>query len=185
MGDNADRVLEKMLDDFEYRFSEEMIASIDTLNERLAAMMRANGYGDDYIAEHQMTVREVVIVASLIEKETANNDESFTISSVIYNRLTNQAEWPYLNIDASLLYVLGHKETLTTEDTQIDSPYNTYTHAGLIPGPITNPGLNSIKAALDPQDTSYHCYALDPSTGTHHFSRTYAEHEAFLNSLGG
>lgn len=185
VGDNADRVLEKMLDDFEYRFSEEMIASIDTLNERLAAMMRANGYGDDYIAEHQMTVREVVIVASLIEKETANNDESFTISSVIYNRLTNQAEWPYLNIDASLLYVLGHKETLTTEDTQIDSPYNTYTHAGLIPGPITNPGLNSIKAALDPQDTSYHCYALDPSTGTHHFSRTYAEHEAFLNSLGG
>ena len=185
VGDDAGRVLEKMLDDFDYRFSEDMIAAIDKLNETLAAMYRSHGYGDEYIAEHKMTVREVVIVASLIEKETAGNDESFTISSVIYNRLTNQAEWPYLNIDAALLYALGHKEALTNEDLQVDSPYNTYTHQGLVPGPITNPGLNSLKAALQPSDTGYYCYALDPSTGTHHFSKTYAEHLAFLESLEG
>ena len=183
VGDDAERVLEKMLDDFEYRFSEDMIAAIDTLNERLAKMMRSHGYGDDYIEEHKMTVREVVIVASLIEKETANNKESFKIASVIYNRLTNQAEYPYLNIDAALLYALGHKEYLTNEDLQVDSPYNTYTHKGLVPGPITNPGLNSMKAALVPEDTGYHFYALDPAKGEHHFSKTYAEHLKFLESL--
>ncbi len=185
VGDNAEQVLEKMLDDFDYRFSEDMIAAIDTLNETLAKKMRSNGYGEEYIAAHKMTVREVVIVASLIEKETAGNEESFTISSVIYNRLTNQAAYPYLNIDAALLYALGHKESLTYEDLQVDSPYNTYTHPGLIPGPITNPGLNSLKAALTPEDTGYHYYALNPETGSHHFTRTLAEHEAFLNSLGG
>ncbi len=184
-GDDAERVLEKLLDVFDYRFSEDMIAAIDALNETLAAKYRANGYGDDYIAEHKMTVREVVIVASLIEKETAGNDESFTISSVIYNRLTNQANYPYLNIDAALLYALGHKEALTNEDLQVDSPYNTYTHAGLIPGPITNPGLNSLKAALLPEDTGYYFYALNPETGSHHFTKNYAEHQAFLDSLGG
>ena len=150
VGDDAERVLEKLLDDFDYRFSEDLIAAIDTLNETLAAKYRSHGYGEEYIEEHKMTVREVVIVASLIEKETAGNDESFTISSVIYNRLTNQAEWPYLNIDAALLYALGHKDVLTTEDLQVDSPYNTYTHTGLVPGPITNPGMNSLKAALQP-----------------------------------
>ena len=185
VGDDAERVLEKLLDVFDYRFSEDMIAAIDTLNEKLATKLRSRGYGDDYIAEHQMTVREVVIVASLIEKETAGNDESYKISSVIYNRLTNQAEYPYLNIDAALLYALGHKEALTTEDLQVDSPYNTYTHAGLIPGPITNPGLNSLKAALLPEDTGYYFYALNPETGSHHFTKNYAEHQAFLASLEG
>ena len=185
VGDDAERVLEKLLDVFDYRFSEDMVAAIDTLNETLAARFRANGYGDDYIAEHKMTVREVVIVASLIEKETASNDESYKISSVIYNRLTNQANYPYLNIDAALLYALGHKEALTNEDLQVDSPYNTYTHAGLIPGPITNPGLNSLKAALLPEDTGYYFYALNPETGVHHFTKNYADHQAFLNGLEG
>ena len=185
VGDDAERVLEKLLNVFEYRFSEDMIAAVDKLNETLAARFRANGYGDDYIAEHQMTVREVVIVASLIEKETASNDESYKISSVIYNRLTNQANYPYLNIDAALLYALGHKEALNNEDLQVDSPYNTYTHAGLIPGPITNPGLNSLKAALLPEDTGYYFYALNPETGVHHFTKNYADHQAFLNGLEG
>ena len=185
VGDDAGRVLEKMLDDFKYRFSSDMIEAIDALNETLADKMRKNGYGESYIEEHKMTVREVVIVASLIEKETAANEESYTISSVIYNRLTNQAQWPYLNIDAALLYALGHKEYLTTEDTQIDSPYNTYTNLGLIPGPITNPGLNSLKAALLPEDTGYYCYALNPATGRHHFTETYAKHLEFLASLEG
>ena len=185
VNDDAERVLEKMLDDFDYRFSEEMEAGIETLNEKLAGMMRANGYGDDYIAEHRMDVRQVVIVASLIEKEPANNDESFTIYSVIYNRLTNQAAYPFLNIDAALLYALGHKEALTLEDLQTDNPYNTYTRPGLIPGPIANPGLNSLSAALNPEDTKFHYYALDPSAGVHKFSKTLEEHNSFLNSLGG
>ena len=131
-----------------------------------------------------MTVFEVITVASLIEEETANTLESYTISSVIYNRLTNAANYPFLNIDATILYALGtHKTELTLEDLQVDSPYNTYTHTGLTPGPISNPGLYSINAALDPDDTDYYFYAMDPETGTHHFSRSSDEHEAFLAGL--
>ena len=185
--DDAEHVLEKLLDNFDTRFNEDMIAGIDTLNAKLSDMFRANGYDDAYIADHQMSVREIVTVASLIEKETAGLDESFTISSVIYNRLTNPGEYPYLNIDAALLYALGHKEALTAEDLQTDTPYNTYLYAGLVPGPITNPGLNSINAALMPSDTNYHFYVLDTNSEEreHHFSETLAEHEAFIESLGG
>lgn len=182
-GDNAERVIEKMLDDFDYRFRDTMRELIPTLNERLTEMMRSNGFDDAYIEAHQVTIREIVIVASMVEKETANNEESPVIASVIYNRLTNAGNFPYLNIDATILYALGeHKEELTLEDLQIDSPYNTYTHAGLTPGPISNPGLASLQAALNPEDTDYYYYALDESTGEHHFSRTQEEHNAFLGS---
>ena len=183
--DEPRRVLEKFLDNFEYRFSDEMIASIDELNARLSQMMADNGYDEEYIRNNQMDIFDVVTVASLIEEETANTLESYTISSVIYNRLTNQAEYPYLNIDATILYALGtHKEALTLDDLKIDSPYNTYTNPGLTPGPISNPGLYSLNAALDPDDTDYYFYAMDPATGTHHFSSSSDEHEAFLDSLG-
>ena len=185
LNDEAEHVLEKMLDNFKHRFTEEMQESVTTLNERLSGMMAANGMGESYIAEHQMGVREVIIVASLIEKETAGAEESDKIASVIYNRLTNPANYPYLNIDAALLYVLGHKEALSTEDTQIDSPYNTYKYQGLVPGPISNPGLSSIQAALAPADTNFYFYALDTKAEErqHHFSKNLEEHEAFLASL--
>ena len=185
VGDDAERVLEKLLDNFDYRFNEDLVAGIDTLNETLSAMMAANGYDDAYIQDHQMTIWEVTIVASLIEKETANNDESYSIASVIYNRLTNQKEYPYLNIDAALLYAIGHKDVITNEDKQTDTPYNTYLYSGLVPTPICNPGLNSLRAAVNPDSTGYYFYALDPSTGSHKFTATYAEHQAFLESLGG
>ncbi len=181
---SAKRVLGKMLDNFDKRFTEEMRESIDTLNERLASRMSNNGYGEDYIEAHKMSLRDVVTVASLIEKETAGSDESPNIASVIYNRLTNEDQWPYLNIDAALLYAIGHREEISADDKQVDTPYNTYLYPGLIPGPIANPGLNSLKAALDPNDTDYYCYALDPEEGTHHFSKTLEEHNAFLESLG-
>ena len=185
LGESAANVLEKLLDGFDYRFSDDHRAAIDTLNAKLADMMRANGYGDDYIATQHYDVRKVLIVASLIEEETANSDESYQIASVIYNRLTNQKEYPFLNIDATLMYVLGHKEALTTEDLAIDNPYNTNIYKGLIPGPITNPGLNSINAALNPDDTDYHYYVLDTKAESrqHHFSKTYDEHVNFINKL--
>lgn len=183
--DDPQRVLEKMLDNFGRRFSQELRDSVVTLNERLAGMMADNGYDQDYIDSHKLSVQEVVTVASLIEKESANTLESYTISSVIYNRLTNAAEYPYLNIDAAILYALGeHKEHLSQADLEIDSPYNTYLHKGLTPGPICNPGLYSLNAALDPDSSNYHYYAMDPETGAHHFSETMDEHNAFLDSLG-
>ena len=183
--DSAANVIEKLLDGFDYRFSDDHRAAIDALNVKLSAMMRENGYGDDYIGTQYYDVRKVIIVASLIEEETANSDESYKIASVIYNRLTNQKEHPFLNIDATLLYVLGHKEALTNEDLAIESPYNTNINKGLIPGPISNPGLNSINAALNPDNTNYHYYVLDTKSEVreHHFSETYDEHVNFINKL--
>lgn len=177
--DSPEAVLEKLLDTFDYRFSEEHQAQLENLNSWLRGMMESNGKDEAYIQENLLDVRDVVIIASLIEKETAGADESATIASVIYNRLYNWGDTPrYLNIDAALMYVLGHKEVLTNEDLQVDSPYNTYTNTGLVPGPIANPGLNSIEAALNPAGTKYYFYVLDPATGDHLFASTAAEHEA-------
>jgi UPF0755 protein len=141
-------------------------------------MMRRNGDSEEFIAANQFDIRDVVNVASLIEKETASNQESYRIASVIYNRLFNWGSTPrYLNIDATLIYALDGKTNLTAEDKTTDSPYNTYTYTGLTPGPIANPGLASIEAALNPETTSYYYYVLNPSTGVHDFSKTLAEHD--------
>lgn len=185
LNDSAANVLDKLLAGFNYRFTDDHRKAIDDLNARLADMMEARGYDGVYIEAHKFDIRKVLIVASLIEEETANSDESYKIASVIYNRLTNQKEYPYLNIDATLMYVLGHKGALTTEDLNYDSPYNTNINKGLIPGPITNPGLNSINAALNPDDTDYHYYVLDTKSEEreHHFSKTYDEHVKFINKL--
>lgn len=156
--------LEKMLDNFEFRFSEEMRAQLDALN----ANVTGGSYG----------VREVVIVASLIEKESAAPAESPKIAGVIYNRLFRWGDTPaYLNIDAALVYAQGGDNT--TINTQLDSPYNTYTNVGLTPTPIANPGLSSLQAALNPETHDYYYYVLNPATGMHQFSTTYEEHEAY------
>lgn len=178
--------LEKMLDGFEYRFSAEMRDKIPALNEHLTAMMRKNGNTEEFIAANQFDVRDVVNVASLIEKETANDQESYKIASVIYNRLFNWGKTPsYLNIDATIIYALGGKSDLTKEDMAVDSPYNTYTNIGMTPGPIANPGLASIEAALNPESTSYYYYVLNPEAGTHTFSKTLAEHEKLVRKYYG
>ncbi len=181
--DKPERVLKKLLDSFDASFTDSMKADLEILNDRLAQMLKANGYSSDYIETNKFTIREVVIIASMIEKETANNLESFTVSSVIYNRLTDPDDYPYLNIDATIVYALGGKSDLTDEDLKIDHPYNTYTNPGLTPGAISNPSQNSLAAALDPSDTNYYFYAFDPSTGEHHFSETYQEHLDFLATL--
>ncbi len=180
--DDPERVLDKLLSNFNKKFGEDAQKKLEELNESLAERWRNAGYGEDYINEHRFTVYELMTVASMIEKEAAAYDEAGNISSVIYNRLCNPSSFPYLNIDATVVYALGGSVTgaLTYEDTQVDSPYNTYVVKGLPAGPICNPGLSSISAALYPTDTNYYYYALDTATGYHHFSETYAEHNEFL-----
>lgn len=184
--DTPKNVLTKMLNNFGNRFDEDLQWKIQTLNAHLTDLMRRNGFGQDYIESHLFSVRDVVNVAAMIEKETSSVQEGYTIASVIYNRLfcwgTNP---PYLNIDATIVYALNGKTDLTAEDLRVTSPYNTYTNMGLPYGPIANPGLASLKAALEPQDTNYYFYVLDPSVGSHHFSTTQAEHDAFRATLGG
>ena len=156
--------LEKMLDNFNVKFTEEMRLQLETLN----ANITGGSYG----------VREVTIIASLIEKESAAAAESAKIAGVIYNRLFN---WEYpalLNIDAAIVYAQGGDSQ--TIDTGLDSPYNTYTHVGLTPTPIANPGLSSLQAALNPEAHNYYYYVLNPATGMHQFSTTQAEHDGYI-----
>ena len=126
------------------------------------------------------TFRDTVIVASMLEKEAANDLERATIASVIYNRLA--AGMP-LGIDSTILYV--HPDytggvDLPAEYLTEESPYNTRISAGLPPTPICNPGMESIKAALNPTETDYLYYALDEETGEHRFFREYEGFTAFV-----
>ena len=127
------------------------------------------------------TLRELLTIASLIEKETDGDDRA-RIASVIYNRLNNPSAGTagFLNIDATLAYINGGKVP-TEADKAIDSPYNTYMYKGLPPAPITNPGMASINAAMNPANESYFYYALGDD-GQHHYFRTYNELQNFINS---
>lgn len=181
--DDPQRILEKFLNNFNVKFSDLMMEKLTVLNEKLTATMENRGFTAEQIAAKQLTVKEIVIIASMVEKETGGALESYDISSVIYNRLYRW-ELPYLNIDATIVYALGGKtDPLTVEDLQVDSPFNTYTHMGLTPGAISNPGLTSLNAALDPNDTDYFYYALNPETNEHKFSETEKEHNDFLAKI--
>ena len=180
-GSTPREALGKMLLGFEARFTEELYSQLPALNERLSKMMRNNGCSQEFIDSHQLGLRELLTVASLIEEETAGASESPTIASVIYNRLTQDQEYErYLGIDAAIIYATGDAENI---DTSIDHPYNTYKNAGLTPGPISNPGLSSINAALNFLDTDYYYYVLNPSTGEHQFSKTYEEHQEWIEKF--
>ena len=160
--------IERMLDNFEYRFDEDMLAKLEDLNKKVTD----GSYG----------IREIVIIASLIEKESAAPGESPMVSGVIYNRLFRWGNnRPLLNIDASIVYAQeGNNARI---DTKLDHPYNTYLYEGLTPGPIANPGLSSLKAALDPESHNYYYYVLNPSTGMHQFSTTYEEHQGYVREF--
>ena len=183
--DKPGRVLHKFLDNFDNRFTDIMKDKLDVLNTRMGKVMTKLGYPKDYVESHKFTLRDIVIIASMIERETANDNESFDVASVIYNRLTNAKEYPYLNIDATIIYALngnidpetGKTKPLTAADLKMDHPYNTYTQKGMIPGPISNPGRNSLYAALDPNETNYYFYVFNPRTGVHLFAKNAKDHQ--------
>ena len=131
------------------------------------------------VADGGRTIHEIITIASMIEKETDGNDRA-DIASVIYTRLNNPSGGTqgYLQIDATLAYINGGKVP-TEADKSIDSPYNTYLYKGLPAGPISNPGLESIKAAMNPNSTSYYYYALGDD-GVHHFFKTLREQQNFI-----
>ena len=129
-----------------------------------------------------MEIRDVVTIASMIEKEAANDEERPLIASVIMNRMNTGMP---LGIDATILYVHPeHEGAPTAAMLAEDSPYNTRDRVGLPPTPICSPGLASIKAALNPASTSYYYYALDEETGTHRFFTNSYEFDEFVASQG-
>lgn len=132
-------------------------------------------FTDEYYARAEelgMSVRDVITLASIIEREARVPEDRPVIASVFYNRL--KINMP-LQSCATVQYILGEqKPVLSIKDTKIESPYNTYLHPGLPPGPIASPGADSIKAALYPADTDY-LYFLAKGDGSHAFSSTYEQ----------
>jgi len=117
-------------------------------------------------------------MASLVEAEAQVASERPRIAAVYYNRL--QATMP-LQCDATILYALGRrKATVSLADLEVDSPYNTYRRNGLPPGPICNPGLASVRAAVEPEKSSYLFYVRNDvkNDGSHVFAKTFEEHQA-------
>jgi UPF0755 protein len=120
-----------------------------------------------------MTDREVITLASIIEKETGKAEERPTISSVFHNRLKKGM---VLASDPTVIYGIPNFDgNLRRRDLERPGPYNTYLNAGLPPGPIASPGLESIKAALYPAKTGYY-YFVSKNDGSHYFSKTMGEH---------
>ncbi|MDR1474202.1 MAG: endolytic transglycosylase MltG [Endomicrobium sp.] len=117
--------------------------------------------------------KDIIIMASIIEKEAVKPEERSIVSAVFYNRLKKKM---MLQSCATVLYAMGVvKEKLSLEDTKFKSPYNTYLHFGLPPGPISNPGIESIRAALYPADSGL-LYFVSNGDGTHLFAKTFDEH---------
>ena len=153
-----------------------MLANFD---KRLTAEMRAQAQA------REMTLREVVTLAAIVEREAVIPDERPIIAAVYLNRLEAGM---YLGADPTVQYAIGFVQKtgkwwnpLTAEDYQtVDSPYNTYTHLGLPPGPVCNPGLASIRAVLYPAEVDYLYFLRNDvkGDGTHVFSRTFEEHLA-------
>ncbi len=150
---DAHQIIDIMLNQFDKVFPEEDYAKAENL-------------GQD--------VYDIVIVASLIEREVRDDAERPKVASVVYNRLEQGMK---LEFCSTVQYILGEPQAiLSIADTQIESPYNTYLNAGLPPGPICSPGEAAINAALEPADTTYLYFVLKSGDATtHNFSSTYAE----------
>lgn len=120
--------------------------------------------------------KEIIIMASILQKEVRTEEEMKIVSGIFWDRIKiGQA----LQSCATLAYILGvNKAQYSYEDTQIVSPYNTYLHRDLPPGPVSNPGLVAIKAAIDPTKTDYNYFLSRPDTGETVFSVTLDEHNA-------
>ncbi|KXG76767.1 endolytic transglycosylase MltG [Thermotalea metallivorans] len=147
-----EEIIKKMLERFDAVFKEEYYQRAKQLN---------------------MSVHEVVTLASIIEREAKLDKERPLVSSVFHNRLKKGM---LLQSCATVQYVLGErKENLSLKDIDIDSPYNTYKNIGLPPAPIASPGKASIEAALYPAQTDYY-YFVAKTNGEHAFSKTYEEH---------
>ncbi|MCL2747190.1 MAG: endolytic transglycosylase MltG [Oscillospiraceae bacterium] len=159
LGDDPVKVLQKMLSNFNNKLTDKMRERADEMG---------------------LSIYQAVTIAAMIEREAADVNDAYLVSSVIHNRLHYPERFVYLEIDATLLYTLPGQETLTEIDKLIDSPYNTYRNPGLPPGPICSPGESSLTAALDPEETDFYFYALNKD-GVHQYSKTYEEHQIVVN----
>lgn len=173
-GSTADDIVKMMLDTFQKKV---VAANIDEIDRVIASRFKMS---DDDFAEG---LHRILIVASLIEREARTPADRAKISAVIWNRL---AKGMRLEVDATVTYRLGisraNKAKVYYSDLKNDSPYNTYRRMGLPPAPICNPGLASIKAALEPAAIDS-LYYVAKSDGSHVFSKTLEEHNAAKQAI--
>lgn len=158
--------------------SEEQIIKImlDEFEKQPLKAITDKKLSSQHNASSGRSINEIITIASIIERECKVDEERKLVASVIYNRLEKGMP---LQMCSTVQYVLGkQKEVLTYVDTRIESPYNTYTNAGLPPGPICSPGLAAVQAALHPADTDYLYFVLSEKLdGTSNFSSDYAQFE--------
>ncbi|MDD4271735.1 MAG: endolytic transglycosylase MltG [Patescibacteria group bacterium] len=149
----AEGIISKMLNNFDKKLTPEMMAEIKRQNK---------------------AIYEIVTMASIIEKEVSSTKDMKIVSGIFWDRIKSGMA---LNSCATLAYILGvNKPQYSLEDTKVDSPYNTYKYRGLPPGPIANPGLNALSAAIYPEATDYIYFLSDPETGKTIYSKTLDEH---------
>lgn len=149
--DTAETIVQKTLLNFEQKITTELKEEIERQGK---------------------TIDEIIIMASIIEKEVKTLEDKKNVSDVLWKRI--DANMP-LQSCATVLYALGEKKSVSTADTKIDSPYNTYKYRGLPVGPIANPGMDSILAAIYPTKNNYWYYLSSPE-GKTYFSTTLDEH---------
>ena len=152
----ADTVIRAMLDQYE--------VEVEPLDLSAAAASLSERYGV------QLDENDIVTIASIIEREAGGDEHRADVASVLYNRLRDGMR---LQSDATLVYSLGRE--VTADDLLVDDPYNTYTRDGLTPTPICSPGLESLQAAVSPNDTDYLYFFLSGDYAA--FSKTLEEHE--------
>ncbi len=159
----ADTVIRAMLDQYEAE-----VASLDFASAE-ASIKSAYGVG--------MSDYDIIVMASIIEREAVTADDRPLVSSVFYNRLAAGMD---LQSDATMAYVTGGE--VTADDLKTESPYNTYLNAGLTPTPICSPSLASIQAALAPASTDYYYFYIveDGTRSVHAFSETYEQHQQVI-----
>ena len=162
---DIDQIISKMKDNFEKKFAQ-----------------ISDG------EKSSLTREEIVILASLVEREAKYDDDRPKVASVLLNRYKIGMK---LDIDATVQYALGYeknenswwKKSLTEDDLAIDSPYNTYTHAGLPPGPISNPGFKALSAVVTAPKTDYLFYISDKN-GHNHYAKTLEGHNENIKRYG-
>jgi len=164
----------------------QMVVNIleNNFNQKFTKQMEEKG------KNKSLTKEQIVILASLLEREAKNFKDKKIIAGILLKRL--KADWP-LQIDATVQYALGYqpkekswwKKNLTSQDLEIDSPYNTYKNKGLPPTPISNPGLDSLTAVVEAEVETPYWYYLSDKKGVVHYAKTLEEHnlniEKYLN----
>jgi len=149
---------------------------LNNFNKKLTDTLKAD------IKKSGRDLHDVIKMASIIEKEVPTDNDRKIVSGIFWDRVENN--YP-LESCATISYILGvNKKQYTFEDTRIDSPYNTYINKGLTPGPIGNPGISAIKAAIYPQKTDYAYFQSSPQNGETVFSRTLEEHNRNKDEYG-